>query len=172
MRTVKLTDYLAIYGALLSTAVFFWTAAHARPKVRVRLCFALDKDEGGKPCTGIGISVQNPSAHTVHITHIGLLYPWRAVSLWERIKHGMKYRSSPLRMGWCHTSLSNYGKKDGCPTSIEAGQSHYLFVEQATIESGATARSRHLVAEVQDALWRRKYSSTFAVDVRKPKKES
>lgn len=163
---MKVTEYLAIYGALLSTAVFLWNASRASSKIRVRLCFALDKDEDGKPCTGIGISVQNPSAHAVHITHIGLLYPWRAVTLWDRVKHVIKYRSSPARMGWCHTSLSNYGKEDGCPISIEPGQSHYVFVEQSTIESVLeTARSRFLIAQVQDALWRNKCSRTFAVDV-------
>lgn len=170
---MDLTDYLAVYGALLSTAVFLWSAARARPKVRVRLCFSVDKDDAGEYQSGVGIFVQKPSAHTVHINHIGLLYPWRRATLEDRIEHVLKYRRAPIRIGWCHTSLSNYDVDARCPASIEPGQSHYVFVDQTVVEGVLKdATARVLIAEVQDALWRRKYSKRFAVDVPKPEETS
>lgn len=34
---MKITDYLAIYGAALSTAVFMWTVGKARRRLTVRM---------------------------------------------------------------------------------------------------------------------------------------
>lgn len=89
-NSVKVTEYLAIYGAFLSTAVFFWNASRARSKIRVRLSSAIEKGPNGKLTHGVGVFVQNPSAHTVHITHVGLIYPWRAVTFKERAEHSCR----------------------------------------------------------------------------------
>lgn len=169
----KLTvpDLLAIYAAALSTVVFSWNLMRARPKIRVRVCLAVDDRPDGKSRVGIGIFVQNPSAHTVHITNISLLYPFRPVTILGRIKHVWEYRSSPLRIGWCSTALSLYGVDDRCPASIEPGQSHYVFVEQEALDEILEgALSRLIIAAVQDALWRTKYSKKFLVSTRGAKK--
>lgn len=141
--------------------------------MRVVLTLAIQKNDEGVYQSGVGISVQNPSAYAVHITAISFLYPWRPVSLLDRAKHVLKYRTSPMRVGYCHTALSNYeeyGVSDRCPASIEPGHSHYVFVEESVIESILEdATSRFLIAEVQDALWRRKYSKRFKVSVPKSK---
>jgi len=107
--SLKLTDLLAIYGAVLSTAVFLWNAVRARPKVKVRLVYASEKDENDDLQFGVRVFVQNPSAHTVHITAISLLYPWKKVGLGDRLAHIVKYRSLPTRVGWVSCGLALYG---------------------------------------------------------------
>lgn len=161
MVRMKVTDYLAIYGALLSTAVAFWNAQRAKSKIRVLLTFAIDTFEG-KTQSGLGISVQNPSAHSVHITDVSFLYPLQTVSVLDRFKHMLEFKRLPRHQGWCHTSLSNYQVEDSCPATIEPGQSHWIFVPSEALERLFTdVKSRRLKAVVQDALWRNKYSKEF-----------
>ena len=162
---MKLTDYLAIYGALLSSVVFLWTAARARPKIKVRLILAIE-GEDDKLEHGVGISIQNPSSHTAHISNVSLLYPLRKPTVRERLKYLVKNKSLPLNIGWCHGSLSVYGLDDKCPASIEPGKSHWIFVPDVKLRevlSGALAP--RLKAVAQDALWRNKYSPSFTYDV-------
>ncbi len=164
---MKLTDYLAIYGALLSTTVFAWNAAKARPKVRVRLAFAVETKDG-ETQSGLGVSIQNPSPHTVHITGASFLYPYSEATLSRRLEHIVRYRRIPWDLGWCHSGFSLNGVEDGCPVSIEPGASHYIMVPQDKLERVlADARRRVLKVSVQDALWRNKTSRAFAWPKRK-----
>jgi hypothetical protein len=159
---MKLTDYLAIYGALLSTTVFVWNAVKARPKVRVRLAFAVETKDG-QTQTGLGVSIQNPSAHTVHITAASFLYPYSEAALRQRLEHIIRYKRVPFDLGWCYSGFSLYDVEDGCPVSIEPGASHYIMVPQDKLEQLlANARRRILKVSVQDALWRNKKSRAFA----------
>ena len=159
---MKLTDYLAIYGAALSTLVFIWNASRSSPKVRVRLTFALET-VNGLTRSGLGISVQNPSSSVAHISNVSFVYPLRRVALYERIKHLLFYRRLPIWIGWCHSSLANFELEDGCPTSIEPAKSHWIFVPGDVVERVfADALERKVVVEVQDALWRNKHSKAFA----------
>lgn len=64
---MDITKYLAIYAALLSTAVFLWNVWRARPKFKVKLTLGMDKIED-EYVSGAYIALQNPSAHTVHIS--------------------------------------------------------------------------------------------------------
>jgi hypothetical protein len=58
--------------------------------------------------------------------------------------------------------LSLHGINDGCPTSIEPGKSHWIFVRHEVLDQLLEyAESRRLKAVVQDALWRKKYSKAF-----------
>jgi len=165
---LKLTDYLAIYGAALSTAVFIWNTSRARPKIKVRIAFAVDTIDGVTD-HGIGVSVQNPSAHTAHITSVSFVYPWRRTTVRERFEHLVRFKRLPFRIGWCHSVLSNYSVDDRCPTSIEPGKSHWIFVPDAVLQQLLDdAIKRTFVVQVQDALWRNKTSKPFAYDV--PKK--
>lgn len=164
---MKLTDYLAIYGAVLSTMVFLWNARQASPRVKVRLTFAVETVEG-KTTGGLGISIQNPSASAAHITNVSFVYPWRRTTLWERIKHMVRYRRLPIRIGWCHSSLSNFGLEDRCPVTIEPAKSHWIFVPDDKVEELlAQARQRMIVVQMQDELWRNKYSTAFAYSAKK-----
>lgn len=158
---MELTDYLAVYGAGLSTAIAVWNYFRSRPKVRVLLTLASDSMDGEFTC-GVGISVQNPSTHTAHITHVSFLYPSSVPTFRDRIKHLVKFKRVSRTHGWCHTALSNFGLSDGCPVSIEPGKAHWIFVPDSVIqEILSDAISPHLKVVVQDALWRNKYSRKF-----------
>lgn len=168
---MKLTDYLAIYGAILSTAVFFWNAARAMPRFKVRLTHATNQTDDGEFQIGMGISIQNPSSHDVHISNVSFLYPLRKPSLRQRVWHLIRYKSLPLSVGWCHSSLSNYEIDDECPVSIEPGKSHWIFVPENIVKKVMDgAHARHLKVVVQDALWRNKYSAKFVYELPGAKK--
>lgn len=158
---MKLTDYLAAYGALLSTAVAVWNVFRALPKIRVFLVFSVDRLQG-EPRHGITISIQNPSAHTVHITNVSFLYQYKSETLRDRIKHFVRFKRLPHNLGWCHSALSNFGINDNCPISIEARRSHSIFVSDDMLEKLLSdAVSRNIKVVVQDELWRNKYSKRF-----------
>lgn len=155
------TDYLAIYGAGLSTAVAAWNYARSRSKVRVVLIFSVET-VGEDTQAGASIFIQNPSAQTVHITNVSLLYPFKNITIKERIEHMVRFRRLPIRIGWCHSDLSLHGVDDGCPISVEPGKSHKIFIRDEVLENLLKeAKSRQLKAVAQDALWRNKYSNVF-----------
>lgn len=158
---MDLTKILAIYAAFLSTAVFAWNVSRARPKIRVKLIFTVEQVEG-EYVHGVRVAVQNPSQHTVHLSNISLLYPWRRPKAKDYLEHIFRFRRWPGRMGWVHTSLSNYDIEDGCPVALEPGTSHSVLVPEGKLEKLLVdARKRRFSAVVQDALWRNKYSPTF-----------
>lgn len=163
---MKLTDYLAIYGALLSTATATWTTIRSLPKIRIKLVFAIESLEG-KAHTGIGISIQNPSTHIAHITNVSILYPFERARIRDRVKQLFIYKRIPYNHGWCHGALSTFDIDDGCPVSIDPGKSHWVFLPYSAIEKVLTdALSPQIKIVVQDALWRNKYSKAFKLAFR------
>lgn len=162
---MRLTDFLAIYGAGLSTAIAVWNYFRARPKIRVLLILAFETVEGESQ-TGIGISIQNVSTQPVHIANVSFLYPYTSWTFRDKLKHFIRYKRILRNYGWCHCSLSLYGIEDGCPVSIEPGKSHWIFVRHEVLDGLLEgARSRRVKAVVQDALWRDTYSKAFEYPV-------
>lgn len=160
-QTFGPSDYLAIYGAVLSTIIAVWEFFRARSAVRVALLPAVETVDG-EVQHGVGISIQNPSGQTVHLTNVSFLYPSSKVSLWRRLKNVVRLRRVLRTDGWCHAALSLHDVDDGCPVSIEPGNSHYVFVRDEALEKFlASARTRRLKVVVQDALWRNKYSKAL-----------
>lgn len=158
---LKLTEGLAIYAACLSTIVFFWNVVKGTPRYKVDLVFG-STEEDGECKFGIYVSVKNPSTHTIHLSNISLLYPYRSESVFDKIAHLFKYRTMSNTVGWVHTSLSNFKLDDKCPIALEPGQSHEVFVPEEVIEKVLSdSTKRKLRAVVQDQLWRNKYSSKF-----------
>lgn len=158
-----MTDYLALYAALLSTFVFFWNVSRATPKVKVKICFGIDKIEG-EYVSGVYIQVLNPSASEVHLNNIQILYPYSKYSYWQLVSFVLRHRRIPWHRGWVHSSLSNYEIDDGCPLSLEPGKSHNILVPKCTLdEVFEDAVSREIMAVTQDQLDRKKYSSPFKV---------
>lgn len=158
---MELTDYLAVYGAGLSTAIAIWNTLRALPKIRVQLIYAIESVDG-KPQSGMGIFIQNPSTQTAHITSVSFLFQHSIPTLKSFIQYVVKFKRSPRKLSWCHSGLSNFGLDSGCPISIEPGKSHKIIVPEEVLEellSGAV--SRHIKVQVQDALWRNKYSKKF-----------
>ncbi|WLD97115.1 hypothetical protein PX860_01065 [Agrobacterium leguminum] len=167
MGKFSLTEILAVYAALLSTAVFFWNIFQSRGKVRVKILFGIDKVNGDY-VSGLSVAIQNPSSKPVRIVGISLLYPYRRVGVRERILDIFKYRRIPRYVGWCYSSLENFEVDDKCPVTIEPGDSHHVLIPQANLDRGLKdAISRHVIATVQDALWRNTASNTFIRSERK-----
>lgn len=65
---MKITDYLAIYAAVLSTLVFAWNVAQSRPRFRVDLVHGLET-LNGKTEDGVYIIVRNVSNHDIHLAN-------------------------------------------------------------------------------------------------------
>jgi len=160
---LKVTELLAIYAACLSTIVFIWNVTRAIPRVKVKIVFGTDKVEG--ECTsGVYISVQNPSSHTVHLSNISILLPSSKRRFIDLIAHILKYRRFPWNEGWVQSNLSNYKLENKCPLSLEAGKSHNVFIPQVVLEKiFKDSERREIKAVVQDQLWRNKYSRKFKV---------
>ncbi|WP_447753249.1 hypothetical protein [Sphingopyxis fribergensis] len=159
---MELTDYLAIYGALLSTLVFAWNAIKARPTIKVRLVHSVN-NAGGEVDHGVHVSIQNPSSHTVHISRASFVVPSGKASVIDKLKHVWRYRRLPSHVGWVHASMSLYGVDDRCPLSIEPGMSVGIEVPGRALRQ-LMLRSTEpvLKIQVQDALWRNIYSAKFA----------
>jgi hypothetical protein len=155
---LKLTDYLAFYGAVLSTIALGWNIRRAYSKIRVLLIFAISSDSRH----GINISIQNPSTQVVHITAVSFVYPYRIKKAGDFVDHLVKFKRWPIDSGWIHDALSNHSLDCGCPISIEPGRAHTIFVPHEVLESVfKNAVSRSLRVVVQDELWRNTYSPKF-----------
>ena len=158
---MKITGYLAIYASILSTLAFAWNVLQSRPKVRVDLILGT-KGTGDALKLGVYIFVRNLSSHDVHLSNIKLLYPYRVVSLKDRLAHVWRFKRFPRRVGWVHSSLSNYSVESGCPVCLEARKSHQVFIPQPALERVlAEANDRAIMACVQDQLWNDVYSGKF-----------
>lgn len=158
---MKITDYLAIYAAILSTVVFFWNVLQSRPRLKVDLLFGVETIDG-VTASGISVVIRNTSSHDIHLAAIGILYPYTSVSIKERLLHLWRFKRWPSRVDWCHTSLSNYSIKDGCPMCLEARQSHHVLIPKPVVEKILSKATRdNLIATVQDQLWNNVYSRPF-----------
>ncbi len=88
---MRLTDYLAIYGAGVATATAVWNYLRTRAQVRVVLIFALE-DVEGESQVGLGISVQNVSSQTVHLTNISFMLPFRRMTPRQRFEQPLRFK--------------------------------------------------------------------------------
>src|ERR1035441_7189066 len=102
---MRLTDGLAIYGASLSTATAVWNYFRTRSQVRVILIYALETIQGESQ-HGVGISIQNISTQTVHISNVSFLYPYRKSTFRDKVEHLVRFKRIPRNDGWCHSGLS------------------------------------------------------------------
>ena len=116
----------------------------------------------GEYVHGVQIAVQNPSNHTVHLTNISVLHPWRKASFKDAVTHIIRFRRWPSHIDWIHSDLSLYGIEDGCPMTLEPRTSHTILIPQHVLElMFEDATHRKLKAVAHDALWRRKFSVAF-----------
>jgi hypothetical protein len=156
---------LAIYAAALSTFVFLWNVLQSKAKVKVDLIYGIE-GEGDDLKSGVYVFVRNLSSHQIHLSSLSLLYPYRPVSLKERITHLWEYKRFPYRIGWVSTSLSNYSIEDGCPICLEPRKSHSVLIRDDKLEDVLSdAVDRTLIACVQDQLWNNTYSKVFTHSV-------
>jgi hypothetical protein len=154
---LKTTDWLAIYGAVLSTVVFIWNAFQSRPRLKVIVVFGLENG-----VVGAHVSVQNRSPYTIHLSNISILYRYRRASLKEWLSHAWEYKRIPRRLGWVSSSLSNYEVSDGCPVTLEARNAHHVLVPETALETiFAKSPERKIIAVAQDKIWNNVYSNVF-----------
>jgi hypothetical protein len=112
------------------------------------------------------VSIQNPSAHTVHLTHVAILYPYRKPRLRDWFVDMVRYKRLSRHIGWCYAYLSIYGVNDGCPVSLEPGKSHEINVLDTELrEILRDAIEPYVKFRVYDALWRSKYSARFRYEI-------
>lgn len=165
MQDIKITDWIAIYAALLSSFVFIRDYLQSRPSFKVQLTFGIS-DENDKGEMGVFLSIQNVSTHTIHISNVAALYPLgETPSTLTKLRFLLRNKRSPKGLGWVHSSLSNVDVEDRCPVSIEARKSHEIFIPQSALEQLlAGASRREIRIEVQDPLWNSTYSSALKID--------
>jgi hypothetical protein len=157
----NITDYIAIYAAILSSFVFLWNINKSKSKIVVTIILGIN-DTDGEIQHGIYINIRNPSAITVHLTSVSFLYPYRRITLLEKLKFVWKYKRFHRYIGWVHSHLIFHDIDTGLPRSIEPYNSHAIFVpEQKILEMLKKDGGKIIAAEVQDALWRNKCSSPF-----------
>lgn len=158
---MKITDYLAIYAAILSTLIFSWNVLQSRPRIKVDLIFGIE-GVGENMESGVYIFIRNLASHDVHLANISILYPYKNVGLKERIAHAWRFKRIPRRLGWVTSSLSNYSVESGCPVCLEARKSYRVFISAPALEVMlAEATHRSIMACVQDQLWNNIFSSAF-----------
>ncbi|AKE51309.1 hypothetical protein [Kangiella geojedonensis] len=158
---LKLTEFLAIYGAVLSSFVFLWNVLKSRRKVAVKLIYGLEGEEDDIK-TGVYVFIKNPSAQVVHISGLSILHPWRKTNIFKVILESIKHRRWFSTYGWVHSSLSLYKVDDGCPISIEPGHSHKVLIPDDVLsEILEDSVSREIMASVQEQLWNETCSKPF-----------
>ncbi|MGP9807747.1 hypothetical protein ACT3TQ_07295 [Halomonas sp. AOP12-C2-37] len=160
---LKLTEFLAIYGAVLSSFVFLWNVLKSRRKVAVKLIYGIEGEEDDIK-TGVYVFIQNPSTQVVHISGLSILHPWRKTNIFKVILESIKHRRWFSTYGWVHSNLSLYKVDDGCPISIEPGHSHKVLIPDDVLnEMLEDSVSREIMASVQDQLWNETCSKPFEV---------
>lgn len=92
------TDYLAVYAAILSTAVFLWSIAQSRPRFVVDLLPGVDTAKGSARL-GVYVMIRNVSSHDVHLAAVDMVNLYTDVSLRDRLAHMVRFKSLPLRVG-------------------------------------------------------------------------
>ena len=155
---LKLTDFLAIYASVLSSAVFAWNVLQSRARLKVVVVYGIEKGAG----IGAHVSIQNRSSHTVHLSGVQVLHRYRRVTWKERLSHVWRFKNSPRTVGWVHSSLSNHSIEDGCPLALEARNAHHVFIPDVTLEKILSdSVDRKIMVLVQDRIWNRVYSNVF-----------
>lgn len=153
----KLTDFFAIYGAILSTFIFIWSAIRMKAKIKIKIV-AGSGEFNGKEDIGVVISVQNHSSKLVHLSNIMLLYPYQ--------KKGLKVFNTILfkHYNWVYVNLSKYKIKNELPLSLDPGKSYNLFVPEMILNQILNdSFNKEIKAVVQNQLWKNQYSKKFQV---------
>ncbi|QNA90838.1 hypothetical protein G4G28_24260 [Massilia sp. Dwa41.01b] len=158
---MKITDYLAIYAAALSTLVFLWNLRQARPRIKVTILPGLT-DKGETPRFGAFIIVKNMSPLEVHLSASRLLYRHKKPSLKEKLMHILKYRQIPRNIGWVQSRFSYYDVDDEFPLSLGARKAHRIFIPESALEKIAIeSGDRTIRCNIQDELGNNVLSKKF-----------
>lgn len=151
------TDWIAAYAAVVSTVVFGWQLKQSRPQVKVVVAFGVKEGE-----VGAWVSVQNLSSHALNLGSLTVMYPWRKIGLWRRLRDIATYRRFDRHPGWVHTHLSLYKFDAQLPDSIGPHDSCDVLIPERVLQLILKDASEDMiVVKVQDAVWRDHYSNRF-----------
>jgi len=165
---MQITDFLALYAAVLSTAlpvIGWWRSRRA-----LVIDMMLEVGSGSSEGTHIGaaIFVRNVKTSPVEVQHVGLIWPYRKVSWREKIIKTLRYRRPWWATSWVHGSLPN-GTETNMPALVEGWRSLHIYLDRAALlEQIVESGERTVRATVQDALGQTYYSGPFEVPVIKP----
>ena len=157
-------DWVAIYAAILATFVAVRDYRSSRNKLKVTVSFGVDADRFDEVCAVI--RVMNVGNHPLILFHAGMLWEYRKVTIFDRCKHIIRFRNSPMRMGWVHGRLPETEVGYDFPKRIEPKNSADFWIPFSAIEQGSDDDRSVFVASAQDALGRNSYSKPF--DMRPP----
>ncbi len=157
-------DFLAIYAAILSTLVFLWNVRKSRSKFKVIVVHG-NSEIDEKIKFGVYVSVQNTSHNVVFINAASVLYPYRRSTFWSKLWHLVRFRNSPISVGWIHTSPSYENIETGLPIVIQPGDSHGFLLPAAALNELTKDRSRSEIRlAIQNAHGQNTYSKKFSID--------
>lgn len=158
------TNWIAVYGAALSTLVFLWNLKNSRAKIKVAITPGVGRISKNLEA-GFYIHIKNLSPHTVHIASAWILYPYCHATFIERLKFIFKYRRFDHYFNWINDTPILKGIKMGLPKSIDARNSHNIFIPYKRVKKKLRDENiEQIAACVQDALGQNKYSSIFKID--------
>lgn len=154
------TDFLAWWGAILSTLVVgreYWLS---RDRIKVELIAGVrDFSEGPY----VVLHIKNYSARPIMIEEVGLVWPWRDVTFVEKLKAVIKYRHRWRLIGWCYGQLPKAGEPYEIPKLVDAGHALDLWIPVEALDKDNLKHGSLLVGYARDALDRRYYSNSFKV---------
>lgn len=151
------TNGLALYAAVLSTALAITTYAYRRPRMMVSLCPGMD--ESGAT---FAIDIVNPSAHPLHVKAVSLLYRYREPKPLEFVAALMRLRGSLWLIGWASDHTPIAGLPTAPPFSIPPHTCHTIHVpRERVLKMLQGAIGSKIAASVQDGLRRNRYSETL-----------
>jgi len=152
---MTLTDFLAVWGAALSTLVAAREILLSRDKLKVQLIHGVSDTAGA--CAVLFIA--NPGKRAVMVQYAGYAWPYEKLTFLQKLRHFMKYRHHWRTIGWCHTPLSSdLVEASPLPKLLEPGHSEQLWIPLASLRNSARGEPGLVVAQVQDALGRSYYS--------------
>lgn len=154
---MKATDYLAIYGAVISTIVLAWNVAWAIRMSRSRVRIGLIPSYGssrGRSVDGYMISVANPSSVKVTLFEMTVWFERRRIAkhrhFWNR-----HIRRKQTPEGWGAALLS----LEGYQTPLELGPGEAReFIAPADRVKDLTDGASTIRVAVRDGLMRRHFS--------------
>lgn len=158
-----MTEWLAWYGALLSTALFLWNIQSSKPRIKLDWGAGIDGDEDAAEA-GLFLVIVNRSSKDVHLSAISFLVPTGPTGFRAWLRTAVRFRVWPRHVGWVHLVGAMEGIDTGCPCSIPPGKSHVVFVPASTLGLLAQeARKPKARARVQDQAFREKYSRSTGI---------
>jgi hypothetical protein len=154
-RAMTLTDFLAVWGAALSTLVAGREILLSRDKLKVQLIHGASDTDG--VCAVLFIA--NAGKRAIMVQYAGYAWPFEKLSFFQKLRLFVKYRNHWSTIGWCHTPLSSdLVEASPLPKLLEPGHSEQLWIPLASLRKSAGGEPGPLVAQVQDALGRNYYS--------------